>query len=79
MLIIHITLMKTVDNNFELVAVWIHYMAGINWMYNGSNYSIKWIATDNGKKRIENIVASDNHNRISYVDVICTLLRKVYI
>jgi hypothetical protein len=38
------------DNNLELVAVWIDYIIGINWMYNDGE---KWIASDDGKKWIE--------------------------
>ena len=43
--------MDDFDNNLELVAVWIDYMIGINWMYKDG--SEKWIATYNGKKWIE--------------------------
>ena len=43
---------KDIDNNLELVTVWIDYMIGINWMYKDGNDN-KWIVTDNGKKWIE--------------------------
>ena len=42
---------KDFDNNLELVAVWIDYMIGINWMYKDGNK--KWIVTGNGKKWID--------------------------
>jgi hypothetical protein len=39
---------KDFDNNFELVTVWIDYMAAINC-------SNKWTATDNGEEWVEKI------------------------
>lgn len=43
---------KDFDNNFELVSVWIDYMIGINWIYKDGSDN-KWIATGEGKNRIE--------------------------
>jgi predicted transcriptional regulator len=46
---------KDFDNNFELVTVWIDYMAAINWIYKNHDGSNKWTATDNGEEWVEKI------------------------
>ena len=52
---------KDFDNNLELVMVWSDYMVALNWMhYNNEdvNNKNKWIATDDGKRRVEKIFTS---------------------
>jgi hypothetical protein len=41
------------DNNLELVTVWIDYMIKLNWIYKNKTDG-KWIATGEGKRRIQN-------------------------
>ena len=42
---------KDFDNNLELVAVWIDYMIGINWIHSNTGVNTKnpWITTCTGK------------------------------
>jgi hypothetical protein len=48
--------MDDFDNNLKLVAVWIDYMIGINWIYKNTDGGNTWIATDDGKKWVEKIL-----------------------
>jgi hypothetical protein len=45
------------DNDLELVAVWIDYMVGINWIHSNTGINSKnpWIAIYNGKNWVEKI------------------------
>jgi hypothetical protein len=49
-------------NNLELVAVWVDYMVGINWIHsnNGFNSKNPWIATHNGKNWVEKYSVCDD-------------------
>jgi hypothetical protein len=45
------------DNNLELVAIWVDYMIGINWIRSNTGVNSKnpWIATYTAKNWVEKI------------------------
>ena len=50
------------DNNLELVAVWIDYMIKLNWIYKNKTDD-KWVATEEGKRWIQNCCGIQNDKK----------------